>query len=53
MITKHGVPVAELHPVHGNREPDFDKLYDEMISFRRNRSYGESILEAIRNGRTR
>jgi prevent-host-death family protein len=54
VITKHGMPVAELRPVAGMKEPDFDKLYKEMVEFRGNRTLGEkSIVEWIREGRER
>lgn len=53
VITKHGMPVAELRPVVEKKRPDFEKLVEEMKKKREGRHLGQSIVELIREGRKR
>jgi prevent-host-death family protein len=53
-ITKHGVPVAMLLPVHGKAGRDVHEVVQDIITFRRGRVLGElSIREMIDEGRRR
>lgn len=52
VITKHGMPVAELVPVSKTGKPDLKKLYKEMTAFRNGRRLGkDSIRNLMEEGR--
>ncbi len=51
-ITKHGVPVAELHPLGPKQKMDTKSVIDEIKKFRDEHRLGDiSIREMIEKGR--
>ena len=51
VITKHGVPVAELAPVRAEAHVDRDELVAQIRAFGKGRSAGGPLRELIEEGR--
>jgi prevent-host-death family protein len=52
VITRRGVPVAELIPVEPTRGRDSGAVVDEILAFQRGRGLqGDRIADLIREGR--
>ena len=51
LITKHGVPVAELSPVNTVPASDRQQAIERLRSFRKGKSAERSVREMIEEGR--